>query len=222
VSSKRPPHADLFGAFVLLFAASAAALISHVGIDIAGDYLLAHDTYDGVDHQSRSELFAFGLTIAIGAVSRLLWDALREARRGRTAVRAEFDDAFGRGPWRFVLLVLALTLPALATMEAFDLSRSGVSFADPAALFGGSLTLGLAVTVPAAVGSAFVVRLLARLLTASQRSLSVALRRLIALVTRAGRPAARRVHIRGAGLTRRYRSILARRSGKRGPPLGAS
>jgi len=218
VSKKYAPHAGALGALVVVFAACCAALLSHVAIDIAGDFLLAHDTYDGLDHRSRSDVFAFGLTIGIGALLRLVWGAIREAHTGRSGARPGFDDVYGRGPWRFILFVVALTVPALATMEAFDLACSGSSIDGAADLFGGSFGLGFAVTIPVAVLSAFAVRFLARLITASQHSLAVVFERLISLLTRTARARQERSHRRGAAGVRRNRSILARRSAKRGPP----
>ncbi len=222
VSKKYAPHAGALGALVVVFAACFAALLSHVAIDIAGDFLLAHDTYDGLDHRSRSDVFAFGLTIGIGALLRIVWGAIREAHTGRCRARPSFDDVYGSGPWRFVLLVVALTVPALAAMEAFDLVCSGSSINAAADLFGGSFRLGFAITIPVAVAAAFAVRFLSRLITASQHSLAVVFERLIALLARTTRPPQRRSQRRGAGAVRRNRSILARRSGKRGPPAFVS
>lgn len=63
-------------------AASVAALFAHVGIDLAGDVVLAHDAYGGLAHRSRSEVIAAALTLALG-VLMLVVLALDEANAPR-------------------------------------------------------------------------------------------------------------------------------------------
>jgi hypothetical protein len=222
VSKRRASYSDVLAALVLVFAACCAALISHVGIDVAGDYLLAHDAYDGLDHRSRSEILALGLTLALGAILRVVSRAVRAAGAGGSGDdRAELLALVGCSPWRFALRVMALSIVALAAMEAVDVWSSGGAIDDVADLFGGSLLLGSSITLPVAGACALGVRFLVRLAIVSQHSLAAALGRLIALITRNGTTEKRRFERRSAGAWR-YRSILARRGGKRGPPLFAS
>jgi hypothetical protein len=218
----RALQTNVFAALVLGGAACCAALIAHVGIDVAGDFVLAHDAYDGLDHRSRSEVFVVALTLALGAFRNVVWRALDEARTGRPAPRPSFDDVFGRSPWRFLLAVVALTLPALMTMEFVDLCADGGRLDDPADLLGGSALLGLSITIPVAALVACTVRSIAQLIMNSHHALVAAFGRLIALLARAYRRSAERSAEPGGGLQLRQRSILARRSGKRGPPQRAS
>jgi hypothetical protein len=217
----RAPQTNVFAALVLIGAAGTAALFAHVGIDLAGDVVLARDTYDGLDHGSRSDVCTAALMLALGALLHTVWLALGEARTGRAAIRPTFDELFGRGPWRFFCAVFCLTLPALMTMELFDIVADGRRLDDVTDLLGGSAWLGLSVTIPAAAFVAWIVRSIAKLVMNSHRALVTVIGRLLAFLL----PLCPRVvacaATAGSGLRLRRRSILSRRSGKRGPPLRA-
>jgi hypothetical protein len=211
----------VFAALMLVGAAGVAALFAHVGIDVLGDFVLAHDAYDGVDHRSRSEVVALAVTLVLAALLRAVWGAFDEARTGRVHARPTFEDVFGRGPWRFVIAVAVLTLPALAAMEAFDVLGTGGRIDDFADLVGGSVPLALGVTIPTAILAALATRALARFIMHAQRGLVAVIGRLIALIARADArhfaPDAASDH----GDLQAQRSILSRRFGKRGPPQPA-
>jgi hypothetical protein len=207
---------------MLVGAAGVAALVAHVGIDLAGDVVLAHDTYDGLNHRSRSEVVAAALTLAFGALMRVVWLALDEARTHRVATRPSFDDVFGRGPRRFVYTVVALTLPALLAMELFDVVADGRRFDDPTDLLGGSALLGLSITIPIAALVALTVRTIAQLIMNSHHGLVAVIGRLIALLARVRPRVGERAYEPAGVLRLRQRSMLSRRSRKRGPPLRAS
>jgi hypothetical protein len=193
--------------------------LAHVAIDVAGDFLLAHDTYDGLEHRSRSEIFSVALAFACASVLWLLWVAFQDARGGRGATRLSVDDLLGRGPWRFVAAVVALSLPALVGMEFLDVTSSGGRIDDLTDLLGGSAQLGLGLTSAAAVLVGLTVRRVARMLLASQRAFVAVVHRLIALVARVRPQGDARPPERALGRQLGQRSILSRRSGKRGPPL---
>jgi hypothetical protein len=212
----------MFAVLLVVGAASCAALFSHVGIDLAGDVVLAHDTYDGLDHGSRSEVVALALSLTLGALLRFVWLALQEARTGRAASLPRFEDVFGREPWRFLAAVVALTLPALMTMELFDVIVDGRRIDDVTDLLGGSALLGLGLTIPIAALVALAVRCIARLIMDVRPRLVAVFGRIIALLARISPRVQKRKHERNREHHVRTGSILSRRSGKRGPPLRAS
>jgi hypothetical protein len=209
----------LFSASMLAVAACGAALLAHVGIDVAGDFLLAHDTYDGLEHRSRSEIFAVALAFASASVLWVLWVAFQDVRGGGGATRLSVEDLLGRGPWRFLAAVVALSLPLLIGMEFLDVTWSGGRVDDVTDLLGGSAQLGLSIASVTAVFVGLTVRHLARVLLASQRAFVAVVHRLIALVARVRPQGDARPPERGAGRRAGQRSILSRRFGKRGPPL---
>jgi hypothetical protein len=217
----RALRADAFAVLMLVSAACVAALLAHVAIDLAGDVVLAHDAYDGLDHGSRSEALLVVLTLAVGALVRFGWLALDEARTGRAGARRSFEGTFGRGPWRFVFLVVALTVPVLMTMEVFDVVADGRRLDDVSDLLGGSSWLGMSVTIPIAALVAQTVRSIATLVMNSRPALVTVIGRLLALLAKPLPRVGQRAAERDARLLPRRRSILARRSGKRGPPLPA-
>lgn len=131
----------------MLFAASIAALAAHVGIDILGDVLLPHDTYDDIAHQSRAVMAYTALTIVCGVTIRLLFaalDAARAAPRSRSA-RAVVDARLIRA---YTALVVVAAFILLIGMEFVDLAAAGHPCDDVGDLLGGSIWLGVAVTLP--------------------------------------------------------------------------
>jgi hypothetical protein len=218
----RALRTKVFAALTLIGAACVAALFAHVGIDLAGDVVLAHDTYDGLDHRSRSDVWTVALTLAIGALLRVVCLALDEARTGRSTQRPTLDDVFGPGPWRFACAVVALTLPALMTMELFDIVADGRHLDDVTDLLGGSAWLGLSMTMPIAALVALAVWSIAKLVMSSHRALVTVFGLLLALLTQLHPRVSARSEAPSSGLRLRRRSILSRRSGKRGPPLRAA
>jgi hypothetical protein len=150
-----------FACAVVVLAVCAAALLAHVGIDIAGDRLLAHDAYDDVAHGSRTAAFAGGLFVFAGLVLRLLCAGLDQARGAGTTLRRAIEPAIGRSPWRFVAFVVALSPAMLAGMEGLDTSLAGGRIDDLGDLFGGSFALGFGILVPtAALAAGLIWRLL--------------------------------------------------------------
>jgi len=204
---------------MLVVAACGAALLAHVGIDVAGDFLLAHDTYDGLEHRSRCEILSMALAFACASVLWVLWVAFEDVRGERGATRLTVEDLLGRGPWRFVAAVVALSLPALIGMEILDVTSDGGRIDDITDLLGGSAPLGLGVASLTATLTGLAVRRLARMLLASHRAFVAVAQRLIALVARVRPQGDARPPERGVGCQIGQRSILSRRSGKRGPPL---
>lgn len=214
----RTVRSVLFSASMLAVAACGAALLAHVGIDAAGDFLLARDTYDGLEHRSRCEILSLALGFACASVLWILWVAFEDVRGERGATRLTVDDLLGR-PWRFIAAVVALSLPALIGMEFFDVTSGGGRIDEVTDLLGGSAPLGLGILSGTATLAGLAVRYLARLLLASHRAFVAVAHRLVALVARVRPQGDARPPERGVGCQIGQRSILSRRSGKRGPPL---
>jgi hypothetical protein len=214
----RAAQTRVFAVLVVLFAACTTALIAHVAIDVAGDVLLAHDTYDDLAHHSRGDVSAVLLAIGLAAIVRLLWTAVTEACFGRIAQRIRANEIVGSTPWRFVAATAILSVGALVSMELLDVVTGGGRIDDAGDLLGGSLLLGVSTTLAVGVLVAFALRAAVRLVTASQRTLVHAFVRLIALLTRLPFSSQRCARRRLAIVPIAHRSILSHRAGKRGPP----
>jgi hypothetical protein len=126
-------------------AGALAATIAHVVIDVAGDYLLVRDSYDGVAHHSRALLLAVvGFTVLVIAI-RTIVDALDLRGDRTTSLLALLRGALER-PARFVATATIVAVFALAAMESFDCALAH-QMDDLGDVFGGSLLLGLGTVV---------------------------------------------------------------------------
>lgn len=122
--------------------------VAHEAIDLAGDVLLAHDTYDGLAHDSRMLFGAGGIMalwcLALGYVLRALdcgqgFDLTGAARRMLQLKR----------PLGFALV--AATLAIVPLMEWVDASLAGARIDGAGDLYGGSVLLGVAGCVAVAL-----------------------------------------------------------------------
>jgi hypothetical protein len=201
-------------------AVCASAVAAHVGIDVVGDFVLAHDTYDGVAHASRGEMMNVA---ALGIAFVLLWlvRAAFERTRVTRGTRVSVDDVLGRGPHRFVSAVVGLSIPMLAAMEYLDITAIGGTVDGAADLLGGSFALGLGLTSVIAAAVALIVRRIARVALDSRDALARIIGQFFTRLARAVAPCDASRSDCGVGLQIGQRSILSRRSGKRGPPLPA-
>jgi len=202
-------------ALLVVFAASIAALAAHIAIDVLGDVLLAHDTYDDVAHQSRAVISCTALAVVAGAALRLLLAAL-DGVRTVPHRRSPLNVVDPRSLGMFVLLVVAASLVLLAGMEMADLAIAGQSFDDCADLLGGSIWLGAGVTLPIALSAAYLVGRIARWATVVEVFA-------IALVSAWFMRRERRTPAARVGSRRTLRSFarlpaLARSTPRRGPP----
>jgi outer membrane receptor protein involved in Fe transport len=215
---RRQPAFALVG-IVIVVVASAAALISHVLVDVFGDALLANDTYDHVAHQSRFVVFAMSATVVAGLLAASWRAAFADARHSTLAMREM--------PLRTARLcvhplvtcaIVACALAALVAMEDFDVARIGGSDLSLQAALGGSFWLGIGVTtVVAALAASLAAAAIAafartyRTLVAVARDVLLAIRSVRqiegALLER-GRPRPRFIRLR----------TIVRRAAKRGPP----
>ena len=131
-----------------LVAAAIAALVAHVVIDVIGDYALARDTYDGLEHASRG-LVSLGLLLGVAVLACRFVVAALSGGRERARVSAQLHVP--HSPLLFVAAVVAATLVLLVGMESLDALAAGHGFDGLADVFGGSTALGFAVAVSAAI-----------------------------------------------------------------------
>lgn len=201
--------------FLLVAAAAAAAVLAHAIIDVVADYAVAHASYDDVaSHDSRGIVVAVAI-VAAGLVAmrgfRLCCDAA--ARRG---VRAPAPPR-----WTAVLpfsaIAVALASIAVPAMECVDTLLAGQPLGNLGDAFGGSVALGLAITIPCALGIAIATFALARALLSYRDRIIAAI---VACVFKAIEPAPVAARLRAFGAVPiRRRSVASMRRGKRGPPL---
>jgi hypothetical protein len=196
-------------------AGAIAAACAHVAIDVAGDYVLPRDAYDGIAHHSRAMLLALvGLAVLVVAV-RAICDILDRRCGSTRSTLAAVRNAVGN-PIGFTLAAAAVAVVTLVGMESFDCSLTG-RVDDVGDLFGGSVALGASSAV--AFGALFgwlthrCVRLIAKY-EAPIAAFIVAVFRLVR-GTSAMRPASRRTR---TPRTLAYALVLSRQGRKRGPP----
>lgn len=210
----RTIQAAFYGALVLV-AGAVSALLAHVAIDLAGDVLLARDTYDGIAHHSRAVFAAIVVLVAAAVALRFLWEALDRRCSSLTELLHRLRAARGVSAWRFIALVVAVAIVALVAMEYADAVSDGIAVDGFEDLLGGSIWLGLSSVTCIAVAVAWCVRLALHALADWEPVLAALLERLLA---RDGvRPSAHAPH---APLTISLDGAcrLSRRSGKRAPP----
>jgi hypothetical protein len=172
-----------------LAAAFLAALSAHVAIDVAGDYVLAHDTYDDPAHGSRwlaSIALGISACIAVWALGRA---ALAESRGSHEALRRALRAAVPSSFVSFSALVTAASLPMLAGMAWLDAVCAGIPVDDVGDLFGGCIPLGSGITVALAIVVATAVHRLVALLCRFHRSIVRAVEAFVRLPRSAARAA---------------------------------
>jgi hypothetical protein len=201
-----------------LAAAFLAALLAHVSIDIVGDYVLPHDTYDDPEHGSRwVASIALGIC-ALGALGALGRAVFAETRGRRGAVRAALRMAAPSSALAFGIAVTAIALPLLAAMAWLDDTAAGIGPDDVADLFGGSIPLGASITAGFALAIAAGLHRFVVFLTGKHRSIVRALEAFVRIF-RARTGAALRSVSRLQQNRPRVSAALARcTSGNRAPP----
>lgn len=208
-------QAAFYGALVLVTGAI-SAIAAHFVIDFAGDYLLPHDAYDGMEHHSRAVFAAIAVAIGAAVALRYLWEALDRRCTSLTELLRGLRAARGASPWRFVSLVVAVALVALLAMEYADALSDRVFVDGFEDLLGGSIWLGLSSVALASVATAWCVRFALYALADWEPIIAALVERLLGRnVARPPSCAAREpltATLDGA-------CRLARRSGKRAPPL---
>jgi hypothetical protein len=219
--SSVPPSRSAPAAFlvlVLLLTALVAAAAAHSLIDIIGDYALPHDSYDGMAHHARTLAFVIVLIFAIGGVLRLLWSAIDDGHASTCSFRALIKPVPALPVWRFAAAVTVVALLTVIAMESADALLDGVRIDDFADVFGGSIPLGLAVTLTISVCIGAAVSLLLRSLAAAHRAIvEIVCALLVGARLRHGSQRA----VRSALLLGSFAapsSVLSTRAAKRAPP----
>ncbi len=197
-------------AIVPFCVALCAALAAHVAIDVVGDVLLPHDTYDDIAHGSRVFVASGAVAFALVAAFFGLRALLRDACGSEAAFCASLAATMPRRPLAFFAAVFAATPAILAGMEALDAVLAAQRIDDVGDLLGGSLALGLSVTALAALAAAALGWVALRRLACVRPTLVRILasfagrvRPLVPTVAYAQRVARRVARLRYASITRR-------------------
>jgi hypothetical protein len=208
-------QAAFYGALVLATGAI-SAILAHVLIDVAGDYLLQHDAYDGMQHHSRAIFAAIAVALAAFVALRFLWEALDRRCTSLTGLLRGLRAARGASALRFIAIVVVVAFVALLAMEYADASSDRVVVDGLEGLLGGSLSLGLSTVVFVSIAVAWLVRLALHALADWEPVLAALVERLLGRETDRGPARAMREPLT---ITLDGACRLARRSGKRAPPL---
>jgi hypothetical protein len=207
-----------FYAALVLVTGAISAILAHVVIDVAGDYLLSHDAYDGMAHHSRAIFAAVAVALAAVVALRFLWEALDRRCTSLTELLRGLRIARGASPWRFVACVVAVALVALLAMEFADALADRVVVDGFEDLLGGSILLGLGSVVFVSVAVSWGVRLALHALADWEPVLVALVERLLGRDT--DRSPSHAAH-EPLTITLDGACRLSRRSGKRAPPLAA-
>ncbi len=195
-----------------------AALAAHLGIDFAGDYLLAHDAYDDPQHGSRGLASLALVALAFGALWAVVRLALAEMRGSRGALRAELRAAVPDSPVVFAAMVTALALPMLLGMAWLDAATTGIAVDDVADLLGGSLPLGLFIACVSAFVAAPIVHRLVRLLSRYHQAIVRVVGACLRPAATCSGPAVAVAVARAHGVPRVPAALARRIRGDRAPP----
>lgn len=198
-----------------LCAAAAGAVIAHVAIDVIGDFALAHDSYDYLQHDSRALVGGVALAIAVLLAARGLSACCAIAARNRSRLPSAPLDA--REPLAFVLAAVYGSVLFVPAMEWLDgrLDSAPVRHLDEA--FGGSLLLGVMTTVICASAVAVLIYALVRWLIGYRDVIATILETLLSWSGGAVRCFA--CDLDRYRLTFRRPAPNALRLSKRGPPV---
>ena len=209
-----------YGTLALLLACSAfaAAALAHVAIDIVGDFALPHDTYDYIAHSSRD--IVSGVVFVVAAVAGLRW--LRACLKIASANR-RLPPAPSIGKRRAAAFLVATSLGAailVPAMESLDGILDHVPVTELDDAFGGSVPLGVGVTIVCAVLVAAMLLAVTHWLLAHRDLIATVV---IALVKRAANapPAALAHAARRVERPQKRRAAPGLRRCKRGPPSAA-
>ncbi|MGB8520744.1 MAG: hypothetical protein WCD38_11345 [Candidatus Tumulicola sp.] len=196
-------------------AAALAAAAAHVLTDVAGDYLLSHDAYDGVAHHSRPVLLALAGLVLLVAALRIICDLLDRRCSSKTSMLAAVRAALGH-PAVFAVASGAAAIAALAGMEFFDCSLAG-RIAGIDDLFGGSVALGGGTALFLGAACGWIIHRCVRLVAKYEAPIAALIGSVLKLAT--GIPVAVTSQCRAATVPCiAYALILTRQGRKRGPP----
>ena len=196
-------------------AAAAGAALSHLAIDVVGDFALARDSYDHLRHDSRDLVSGIALIVAVLLAGRGLRACCEIAAANRHRLARPLLGA--RDLLATLAAAIAGSVALVPAMELLDGRLDGVAVSNVADSFGGSIALGLATTLVCAALLALVILALARWLIAHRDSIVTIIATLLAPVDQAARPCAYEGSRRHSSIRRR-RAPTALRLAKRGPP----
>jgi len=203
---------------LVLCAAAAAGAVAHLLIDVFGDYVLAHDSYDGVGHGSRILVTALALVIAAILAARAVRSCIAVAAENGNRAAVQPAEHGARG--RFVFGVIASGLVIVPAMEWADGWIAGAPVLGLGAAFGGSLLLGIGSTTICAAIVASTVYAMVRWLLGHRDALITIVGTLLRRRLNAQAPCAFDLARQRFQALRRY-SPHALRLCKRGPPRAA-
>jgi hypothetical protein len=212
-------QAALRAALVAL-AGALAALVAHVAIDVAGDYLLPHDTYDGIPHESRAVFVVAIAALSMAVALPLLFDLLGRRCTTTASLLRRLRASLG-SPAVFAALATAFAIVTLVSMEWMDCSAAHAGIDGIEDLFGGSLALGLGLTVAAGALCGWLVHRIVALIATIEPQITTLLIRLVRAACSPLVPVLAALHA-PASRTIVRSLLLASRGSKRGPPLPAS
>lgn len=191
-----------------------AAVVAHVVIDIAGDFVLAHDAYDGIAHDSRPLLLAVVGVVFLVSAARAIFQMLDRRYGSRRSALGAVRDALGNR-LGFAIFAAVAAVAALVAMESMDAALAG-QVDDVADLFGGSIALGAgsAVAIGIAIGS--VLHFCLALLAKYEAPIATFIAAAFALASAPAAPSA--AHSRSQATPAARAVALSRHHRKRGPP----
>ena len=201
-----------------LCAAAAAAALAHVAIDVAGDYALKVDSYDNLRHGSRELVSLVAVALAFLLAARGVRICCEIAQRHRARVLAPAHRL--RDVFAFVSLTVAASATLVPAMEWLDGGLNGVAVRALDDAFGGSLALGLGITIACAALVALFVYGIARWLVSHRDSIATIIETLLGRIDGNAKPSGRAL-ARQLFTPRRKRTLHALRLSKRGPPEAA-
>jgi len=202
-------------ASLALCAATAAAALAHVAIDVAGDYALKVDSYDNLRHGSRELVSLIAVALAFVLAARGLRICCEIAAVNRTRILAPVHRL--REGLVFVLMAVGASVMLVPAMEWLDGRLNGVPVRELDDAFGGSLALGLGITILCAAMVALVAYGIARWLISHRDSIAAIIETLLGRTAGKIRPTGYDL-ARQLFAPRRKRTLHALRLSKRGPP----
>jgi hypothetical protein len=205
----------LVSLLTLLLTVCVAALAAHFAIDALGDVALQRDSYDGLNHASRGAAIVGAISCALGLAFRLLWTAVEG---GAAPLARALGKIVPRSPVGFVLMTVGGAAVALVGMELCDAFVATGHIVDVADAVGGSLSFGLGIEAVVATVVAWAVWRALRWVADSRCAIVSAIAALFTLARRGRAVRFARRSVTHYGFSREL-SLLARRAGKRGPPL---
>lgn len=197
-----------------LCAAAAGAAIAHYAIDVAGDYLLASDSYDHLRHGSRELLTGIALVAAVVLAARGLRVCCDIATKNRT--RLLRPSLLPRETIGMLAGAVAASLSVVPAMEYLDGRLDGVPVQHLSDAFGGSMALGIGITLLCATLVALFVYAFARWLISHRDSVAAVIETLLLRSDEREKPQAYDLIERR--VTFRRLTPHALRLAKRGPP----